>query len=291
MRRTNDAFRWLGTPCDGPRGQRWCSALAVLALATCAFGTCTPARAEKVSFDAPYKGRTITIEGELTKPSGVGPFPVLIGLHACDGPTNYSTNFWMMTAAAQGYATYLPNSFGPRGYVDVCPHTSWVTTDERAQDALLAAAALAVRPDIRRDRIAILGVSHGGGPAARLSRDDPSLLALRERLDAAGGKIVALVSIYGSCVPDVKRPVVVPLLILVGASDDWVSPQQCEAFASEGKNPRLVQIHIYPGATHSFDNASLVTAVHAYGHWMVYDSQATADARRRVVEFLGDLMR
>jgi dienelactone hydrolase len=286
--RATAAFRWF---CGWPRRRHRHSALAILGLVTFGFALSVPVRAEKVAFDVPYKGRTITIEGELREPNGPGPFPVVIGLHACDGPTNYSTNFWMTTVAAQGYATYLPNSFGPRGYVDVCPHPGWVTADERAQDALLAASVLAARPDIRRDKIAILGVSHGGGPAVRISRDDSSLLEPRERLAAAGGKIVAIVSVYGSCVPDVKRPVVVPLLILIGANDDWTLPKPCEAFASEGTNPALVQIHVYPGATHSFDNASLVTARHANGHWMVYDASATADARQRVVEFLGGLMR
>jgi dienelactone hydrolase len=288
MRATNDALGLPGKRRDAPRRR---AALAIFVLAILAFANCLSARAERVAFDVPYQGRTITIEGELTKPNGPGRFPVVIGLHACDGPTNYSTNSWMAIAAAQGYATYLPNSFGPRGYVDVCSRTASVTTDERAQDALRAAMALAARPDIRGDRIAILGVSHGGGPAARLSRDDPSLLALHEQLAAAGGKIVAVVSVYGSCAPDVKRPVVVPLLILIGANDDWTLPKPCEDFAREGTNPALVQIHVYPGATHSFDNAALVTAQHSHGHWMVYDASATADARQRVVEFLGGLLR
>jgi dienelactone hydrolase len=276
----------------GPRGRHRSSALAILVSVSVGFALSAPSRAaEKVAFDVPYKGRTITIEGELQKPDGPGPFPVVIGLHACDGPMNYATNFWMTTLAAQGYATYLPNSFGPRGYVEVCGHTGWVTSDERAQDALLAAMALAARPDILPDKIAILGVSHGGGTALRISRDDPSLLGLREKLAAAGGKIVAVVSVYGACVPDIKRPLVVPLLILIGSDDDWSLPKPCEALASEGTNPALVQIHVYPGATHSFDNASLAIGVRWKGHWMVYDASATADARQRVVEFLGGLMR
>ena len=57
--------------------------------------------------------------------------------------------------AAQGYATYLPNSFGPRGYVDVCPHTARVTPDEGVQVALLAAAALATRLQ-KTDRVIVM---------------------------------------------------------------------------------------------------------------------------------------
>ena len=61
----------------------------------------------------------------------------------------------MTTVAAQGYATYLPNSFGPRGYVDVCPHTARVTPDEGVQVALLAAAALATRLQ-KTDRVIVM---------------------------------------------------------------------------------------------------------------------------------------
>jgi len=251
----------------------------------------TTAVAETVAFEVPYEGRTIKIEGEFKKPPGSnGPFPVVIGLHACDGRTNYSTNFWLATLASQGYATYLPDSFGPRGYVDVCALTSLVTTAERAQDALVAAATLAARPDIRADKIAILGVSHGASGALRISRDDPSLALLRQKLADAGGKIVAVVSVYGSCVPDVKRPVVTPLLILVGSNDDWTLPKPCQEFANEGANPKLVQLHVYPGAMHSFDNASIFTPRLVYGHRVAFDAEATDDARSRVIQFLRPLM-
>jgi dienelactone hydrolase len=267
------------------------SVLASLAIAAVIVAPASTAVAETVAFEVPYHGRTIKIEGEFRKPaSGNGPFPVVIGLHACDGPTNASTNFWLATLAAQGYATYLPDSFGPRGYVDVCDFTSSVAIAERAQDALVAAATLAARPDVRADKIAILGVSHGGSGAARISREDASLTPLRQKLADAGGKIVAVVSMYGGCVPDPERPVVTPLLILIGSDDDWTPPKPCREFASEGSNPKLVQLHIYPGAVHSFDDASIITRRTVHGHRVAFDAEATNDARSRVIQFLQPLM-
>ena len=267
------------------------AALASLAIAALIFATATTALAETVAFEVPYNARTIKIEGELKKPPGSGgPFPVVIGLHACDGPTNYSTNFWLATLAAQGYATYLPDSFRPRGYVDICDFTSLVMKAERAQDALLAAATLAARPDIRADKIAILGVSHGGSAANRVSREDASLATLRQKLADTGGKIVAIVAVYGGCVPDLERPVITPLLILIGSNDDWTPPKPCQEFANEGSNPKLVQIHVYPGAMHSFDNASILTPQMVHGHRIAFDAEATSDARARVIEFLRPLM-
>jgi dienelactone hydrolase len=267
------------------------SVLASLAIAALTLAPATTAVAETVAFEVPYHARTIKIEGEFKKPPGSnGPFSVVIGLHACDGAGNYSTNFWLTILAAQGYATYLPDSFGPRGYVEVCDFTGLVTVAERAQDALGAAATLAARPDVRADKIAILGVSHGGSGAVRISREDASLAPLRQKLADAGGKIVAVVSIYGSCAPDLKRPVVTPLLILIGSEDDWTLPKPCHEFANEGSNPKLVQLHVYPGAMHSFDNASILTRQMVHGHRVAYDAEATNDARSRVIQFLQPLM-
>ena len=267
------------------------AALASLAIAGLIFATATRAFAETVAFEVPYDGRMIKVEGELRKPSGsAGPFPVVIGLHACDGPGNPPTNGWLATLAAQGYATYLPDSFRPRGYFDICDFTGSVTIAERSQDALLAAATLAARPDIRADKIAILGVSHGGAGALRVSREDASLATLRQKLADAGGKIVATVSVYGACAPDLKRPVITPLLILIGEKDDWALPKVCQEFANEGSNPKLVQIHVYPGATHNFDDARIIVPQAFHGHWMVFDGAATMDARSRLIEFLRPLM-
>jgi len=267
------------------------SVLASLAIAALTVAPATTAMAETVAFEVPYNGRTIKIEGELKLPPGRnGPFPVVIGLHACDGPGNYSTNFWLTTLAAQGYATYLPDSFGPRGYFSICDFTSLVTAAERAQDALLAATTLAARPDIRADKIAILGVSHGAGVAIRLSREVEARAPLNQKLADAGGKIVAAVAFYGSCMPDLKHPAITPLLILVGSNDDWALPKPCQEFANEGANPKLVQIHVYPGAGHSFDNASFLIPRRVYGHWQAFDAEATNDARSRVIQFLQPLM-
>ena len=253
------------------------------------FATATRALAETIAFEVPYKGHMIKVEGELRKPSGSGPFPVVIGLHACNGRDNVSTVQWLTTLFDQGYATYLPDSFLPRGYFDICDNIMNVSVAERTEDALLAAAALAARPDIRADKIAIVGVSHGAMAALRISRQDPSLATLKQKVADAGGKIVALVAFYGGCVPDPKRPVITPLLILMGAKDDWAQAKPCEEFASEGSNPKLVQIKVYPHATHSFDNPTFIPT-NNNGRMMVYDGEATTDARARLIEFLRPLM-
>jgi dienelactone hydrolase len=46
-----------------------------------------------------------------------------------------------------------------------------------------------------------------------------------------------------------------PLLILIGAEDDWTAPEPCVALASAAKaRGEPVSITVYPGAFHGFDH-------------------------------------
>jgi dienelactone hydrolase len=53
----------------------------------------------------------------------------------------------------------------------VCGDLGQVSAGERAPDVFSAAYLLAARPDVRTDRIAVLGLSHGGGTAIYVDRD------------------------------------------------------------------------------------------------------------------------
>jgi len=48
-----------------------------------------------------------------------------------------------------------------------------------------------------------------------------------------------------------------------------------------------MQLVVYPGVYHSFDAAGGIEKPHsAYGHMLAFNPAATADARKRVIEFL-----
>jgi dienelactone hydrolase len=74
-----------------------------------------------------------------------------------------------------------------------------VTAGDRAGDVLVAAALLATRPDVRPDRIAAIGFSHGGGTAVYVARDHMELRPLRTQLAARGGRLVASIGVYPGC--------------------------------------------------------------------------------------------
>jgi dienelactone hydrolase len=100
------------------------------------------------------------------------------------------------------------------------------------------------------------------------------------------GKLVASVALYGGCGPNLGNPVIIPLLALLGSRDDWTPAAPCVALESAQANG-IMQAIVYPDAYHSFDAASGIEKPHsAYGHLLAYDPAATADAHKRVPEFL-----
>lgn len=242
---------------------------------------------EEIAVPVDYQGRQIQLTGWFEKPAGAGPFPVVIALHSCSG---YTANMfggalplWVPFLQGQGYATFKLDSFTARGHSNVCA-THAVTPADRAADVLVAAALLAGRPDVRPDRIAVIGWSHGGGTAVYVARDHIELAPLRAQLAARGGRLVASVGLYPGCGSPEGSPVIVPLLALSGALDDWSPAARCVSLANMPAN-RLMTVQVYPGAYHHFDVPG--TPAHYYlGHLEAYDAAAYADAHVRVQSFL-----
>jgi dienelactone hydrolase len=195
-----------------------------------------------------------------------------------------SVPFWSRLLQSQGYATLGPDSFTARGFSEVCAEHQ-VTPADRTQEVLGAACLLASRPDVRRDRIAVLGESHGGSTTIYTARDHEELRPLRERLAARGGRLVAAVALYGGQCGDPDRyPVVMPLLALSGGKDDWSLAGPCVTLAN-AQATGIMQIKVYPEAYHAFAVPTL-KAYSKLGHWLEYDAGATEDAHAQATEFL-----
>src|SRR6266850_317788 len=110
----------------------------------------------------------------------------------------------------------------------------------------------------------------------------------------------ASVALYpGGCYSLVNEQVVRPLLLLIGAADDWTLPQECarmvEAMRGRGADATIV---LYPGAVHYFDVEGQARVVlpevenrnkpgGCCGATVGFDPSANADAHRRVEEFFG----
>lgn len=202
------------------------------------------------------------LEGVLYRPEGPGPFPAVVALHGCgglwrdDGKLSIRHTDWGEQLAQAGLIVLMPDSYGSRklgsqcGIKDVTVRPS----RERVSDAAAARRWLQARDDVRKDAISLLGWS-GGGSAV--------LAAIRKDRRPADDKpdFARAVAFYPSCRLQSESAGFMsrlPLLILVGAADDWTPPAPCEYLAQAARSRgEPVELVIYPGALHDFDHPRL----------------------------------
>jgi dienelactone hydrolase len=255
-----------------------------------------PAMAETVTFP----GEGVTLRAVQYRPSGEGPFPAVLALHGCAGLYGARGDLsprhadWAERLARQGFIVLLPDSFGSRGAGSQCRAEDRVArpSRERVADAYAAKAYLQARKDVKANAISLLGWSNGGSTV--LYTVDPRRPPLAGAPDFA--KAIAF---YPGCRTPLESGrwrTRLPLLILIGAADDWTPAGPCRdliAAAKERGTP--AEIVLYPGAYHDFDHPNLPVRTHkgvaysAKGDGVVHtgtDPAARADALRRVPAFL-----
>ncbi|MEM9106602.1 MAG: prolyl oligopeptidase family serine peptidase, partial [Pseudomonadota bacterium] len=110
----------------------------------------------------------LSVWGHIGMPEGDGPFPAVVLLHGCAGlqPNNFR---WASFLNRHGYLTLIMDSFGPRSLVRTCHHDlESEALSNRQLDTLGAHAYLISRPDVDRQRIGLMGWSHGATVALEL---------------------------------------------------------------------------------------------------------------------------
>jgi dienelactone hydrolase len=219
---------------------------------------------------------------ELQRPVGRGPFPALVLLHGCSGITSVQHD-WGARLNEWGYVTLLVDSLGPRDVRNVCSTDpdGPASYEDRVQDARAALQYLRKQSFVDSERIGVIGWSMGGGV---------SLLSVTAGEPAPPdgpptARFRAAVAFYPHCRP--IRRYATPLMILIGAQDDWSPARRCRRLAAgRPAGPGRVQLVIYPNAYHSFDAQA---PLHRYrGHLVGADPEAAADAQERVRAFLAN---
>jgi dienelactone hydrolase len=218
-----------------------------------------------ITFNSHREGQRLT--GVLRKPGGPGPFPAVVLMHGCGGiqPGNET---WASDLTRWGYVTLLVDSFTPRGLSEICTNFGRLGVGDRTLDAYGALDHLQSLPFVDKDRVALMGWSHGGRVV---------LFALSEHRRPTTGGFRAAVALYPYCD---YYSMYAPMLILIGDADDWTPAVRCDGF----KGHATIALKVYKGALHSFDNPGPPRTY--LGHALGYDHAATADARNMVREFL-----
>ncbi|MBR0715937.1 dienelactone hydrolase family protein [Bradyrhizobium liaoningense] len=243
-------------------------------------GAAAAAEPQTVSFRS--GDGTTDIVGYVFKPKTAGPYPSMVMLHGRGGP--YSSNhnadctlvspktpsacnastlskrnvMWGRYWADRGYLALLPDSFGPRGkargfgrFTHGDPDRDDVNEKTvRPLDAEGALAYLRSRSDVSSGQVFLQGWSNGGSTA----------LNVMIRQGSGTGFRGALAFYPGCGVKALLQQTVVtstPIAIFHGTSDEEVSAAKCQDIAGRSRTAGTpIDITLYPGATHGFDEPS-----------------------------------
>jgi dienelactone hydrolase len=182
--------------------------------------------------------------------------PALVLLHGCGGPYDRRGRLsqrlqdYAALLNREGWHVLVVDSLSARGETELCTQRIGdraVTMTQRRRDALGALQWLAARPEVDGARLGLIGWSNGGSTVlAALQRG-------HREVEAAAVRPAFGVAFYPGCVDPLQRgwQPIAPLLMLLGADDDWTPAAPCEALAV--RVGTAVQHETYAGAYHGFD--------------------------------------
>jgi dienelactone hydrolase len=249
--------------------------------------------AERVTF----AGDGVTLQGWLYAPATPGPHPAVVALHGCagleasDGKPGARHDDWGRRLSAEGALALFPDSFGSRGLGPQCRNDEREVrpSRERVADAEAALRFLVARADVDPKAVSLLGWSNGGST---------TLYAVEPKHAPTGVDFARAIAFYPGC----RLPLEhgwksrLPLLLLIGAADDWTPAAPCQQLVDEAKaRGESADIVVYANAYHDFDHPNL--PVHEVKHLAFTaagtgaahtgtNPEARADAIKRVETFL-----
>ncbi len=257
-------------------------ALALVLAACQPQGTATPIASDEAG---------VSLASWLAKPEGDGPFPAVVLTHGCSGlqrDTSHRTVWRGLARHAaflneHGYVTLILDSFGPRRITDGC-QTGLKYTSVQMDDAYLAFDHLASLPFVDVERIGFVGQSLGGSTALYLAQRYTNNRRARQGLPT----YAALVAYYPWCETSWVHTLVRPVLILIGADDDWTPASRCVPL-----DP-AVELMVYPDTHHSFDlpmqGTFVVEGMFGSVHTVAANDDARRDSQARMLDFFDDYL-
>jgi carboxymethylenebutenolidase len=171
--------------------------------------------------------------------------------------------------AGEGYVALAVDLY--RGKVTANPDEAHqlmngLAPDRAMRDLKGAFAYLQGRPDVKKDRIGVIGWCMGGRYSLALATEEPAL--------------AAAVAYYGAPPTDsaaIAR-IKAPVLGNFGGEDKGPSPEQVRAFEAAMKSAgKPLDVKIYEGAPHAFANVN--------NPWKGYREAAAKDAWARTTAF------
>lgn len=263
-------------------------AMAVFLSSAVVLGSAPSAKAArgliKIPASMPHVGGSISLNAEIFRPTGTGPFPAIVLMHGCGGwqsAVRHSLRQHAKFMSSKGYVVLSLDSFGPRGNTGgtVCESFRRLreAREYRSYDAFDALRYLQAQTFVDAERVFLVGQSNGGSVALKVAEDGAT-----GRYGRGGPGFRGVVALYPWCgaLGTVRPTLAAPLLILGGGRDDWVPPDDCQRFRASGAS---LDVKVYPTAAHSFD---VLAPLQRYlGKLIGFDRQATEDGRRQMLAF------
>lgn len=194
-------------------------------------------------------------------PSDKGRFPTVIAIPGCSGISSDSTaaeesnpqlreddllfrrHYRLMAEElrANGFAVLLVNIHAAEGLITACADP---IDGERIAEYIDEAVAWARELHfVDPGKLHIIGWSMGGGGVLKWL-DGPRNEALNVR---------SAIAVYPPCNRHKDLSIPMPVLVLLGGSDDIADPAICEELVASATIEQQITVNIYPGARHGFD--------------------------------------
>ncbi|HEY1288017.1 MAG TPA: prolyl oligopeptidase family serine peptidase [Burkholderiales bacterium] len=209
----------------------------------------------------------LKIPGYWFQADAPGRRPAVISLHGCGGTLDAQGRLGAARSREAGYFNaekmhfLVPDSFTPRGLKSICSTANAYRTvheEDRREDVFAAIQWLAAHPAVDKDRIALVGRSHGAQTVLSV------LDATARFVQAQPLQPRAAVALYPGCSKFLQMwnyQISAPLLLMIGELDDWTPADRCVSLHERltgRKTGQPFQIAVFPGSYHGFDGTDPV---------------------------------
>jgi len=224
-----------------------------------------------VSTDVQFPGPAGTVYGYQTRPKASGKYPAVIVVHENRGINDHARDV-ARRFAKEGFVALAPDYLSRGGGTEKVNPTGGGLSNMRelapvsatAEDTGAAVAYLKTLPDVRGDRIGIVGFCGGGEQVFNAATHVRGLRA---------------VVVYYGRTPnpaDLVEKIEAPVLAHYGSEDKGITGGVPATEAAMKKYNKAYAYTIYPGAQHAFNNDTDPSRYHA---------EAAKEAWGKTVEF------
>lgn len=234
-----------------------------------------------------YSAEGVVMKGYLAYDKSIkGKRPGILVVHEWWGLNDYVRTRARMLAEL-GYAALAVDMYGD-GKQALHPDDAGRFSSELmknfgvARARFMAALGFLKGQDmVATERIAAIGYCFGGGVVLNMARQ--------------GVDLTGVASFHGSLSaikPAQPGLVKARVLVLHGADDKFITPEQIEAFKSEMKNAGAdFRFIAYPGAVHSFTNPDADTYAKKFNLPLRYNAEADKKSWEELTKFLGAIFK